>query len=79
MSGRSEWSRLTGHWRSWLARLVDIEEVTGSSPVWPTSKPRLLPGFICARKNERLSSKGFGSTYGSNLSSGSPLILRGVG
>ena len=25
-----------GHWRSWLARLYDTQEVTGSSPVWPT-------------------------------------------
>src|SRR5690606_29194503 len=25
----------TGHWRSWLARFLDMEEVTGSSPVWP--------------------------------------------
>ena len=22
------------HWRSWLARLHDTQEVTGSSPVW---------------------------------------------
>ncbi len=29
---------ITGHWRSWLARLYDTQEVTGSSPVWPTSK-----------------------------------------
>ena len=29
-----------GHWRSWLARLVDIEEVTGSSPVWPITAKR---------------------------------------
>lgn len=28
--------RSTGHWRSWLARLHDTQEVTGSSPVWPT-------------------------------------------
>ena len=27
--------RNLGHWRSWLARLVDIEEVSGSSPLWP--------------------------------------------
>ena len=26
----------TGYWRSWLARFLDMEEVTGSSPVWPT-------------------------------------------
>ena len=26
---------ITGHWRSWLARFLDMEEVTGSSPVWP--------------------------------------------
>ena len=36
---RSSCSRLsccsTGHWRSWLARLHDTQEVTGSSPVWP--------------------------------------------
>jgi hypothetical protein len=39
-------ARVTGHWRSWLARLVDIEEVTGSSPAWPIhnilSKRRLM-------------------------------------
>ena len=29
-------SKVMGHWRSWLARLVDIEEVAGSSPAWPT-------------------------------------------
>lgn len=28
---------LLGDWRSWLARIVDIDEVTGSSPVSPTS------------------------------------------
>ena len=27
-----------GRWRSWLARLVDIEEVTGSSPVRPIGR-----------------------------------------
>ena len=26
----------TGRWRSWLARLHDTQEVTGSSPVRPT-------------------------------------------
>ncbi len=35
-----------GHWRSWLARLVDIEEVTGSSPVWPTFDPAFSAGFF---------------------------------
>ncbi len=30
-----------GDWRSWLARIVDIDEVTGSSPVSPTfQRPR---------------------------------------
>ncbi len=29
-----------GHWRSWLARLYDTQEVTGSSPVWPTDHER---------------------------------------
>ena len=28
--------RNSGHWRSWLARLYDTQEVTGSNPVWPT-------------------------------------------
>jgi hypothetical protein len=28
--------RSQGHWRSWLARLHDTQEVTGSNPVWPT-------------------------------------------
>ena len=27
----------TGGWRSWLARLLDMQKVTGSSPVPPTS------------------------------------------
>lgn len=27
---------ITGGWRSWLARFVDIEKVTGSNPVPPT-------------------------------------------
>ena len=26
------------HWRSWLARLHDTQEVTGSSPVWTILK-----------------------------------------
>ncbi len=30
-----------GDWRSWLARVVDIDEVTGSSPVSPTFAIRL--------------------------------------
>ena len=30
---------VTGHWRSWLARLHDTQEVTGSNPVWPTRLP----------------------------------------
>lgn len=34
-SGRRD--GLLGDWRSWLARIVDIDEVTGSSPVSPTS------------------------------------------
>src|SRR5438874_2147339 len=27
-----------GNWRSWLARFLDMEEVTGSNPVLPTEK-----------------------------------------
>ena len=29
--------RFQGDWRSWLARIVDIDEVTGSNPVSPIS------------------------------------------
>ena len=38
--GRHPWyvRLLQGHWRSWLARLHDTQEVTGSTPVWPTLK-----------------------------------------
>ena len=35
-----------GHWRSWLARLYDTQEVTGSSPVWPTSRTPLSGGVL---------------------------------
>ena len=40
--------RLMGHWRSWLARLYDTQEVTGSNPVWPTLEeiePCFAAGF----------------------------------
>ena len=30
-------SQNLGSWRSWLARFLDMEEVTGSNPVLPTS------------------------------------------
>lgn len=48
-----------GHWRSWLARLHDTQEVTGSSPVWPTSidrsphetTERIAPSFAFLRIN----------------------------
>lgn len=37
---------LQGHWRSWLARLYDTQEVTGSSPVWP------IPLLLDLRTND---------------------------
>ena len=33
-------------WRSWLARFLDMEEVTGSSPVSTTKAPRRRGFFI---------------------------------
>src|SRR5215470_14654226 len=35
-----------GRWRSWLARLLDTQEVTGSSPVRPTQFSRHRSGRI---------------------------------
>ena len=31
---------IRGGWRSWLARIVDIDEVIGSNPIPPTKKQR---------------------------------------
>ena len=46
-----------GHWRSWLARLYDTQEVTGSNPVWPiricllctTDQLQLVGGVVFVR------------------------------
>lgn len=38
---------ITGGWRSWLARVIDIDEVRGSNPLPPTKKPALT-GFLLA-------------------------------
>ena len=39
-----------GSWRSWLARSLDMREVTGSSPVEPTNMPFV---YILKGRNSR--------------------------
>ena len=42
-----------GDWRSWLARMHDTHEVTGSSPVSPSQfKSRRIPEVGCSRPGE---------------------------
>ncbi len=61
--------RTLGRWRSWLARLYDTQEVTGSSPVRPTSI-RLASGSVCGF---------FSCRYRGRLKSCAPiLVLPGV-
>ncbi len=38
-----------GNWRSWLARFLDMEEVTGSNPVLPTAS---IKNEVLRMKNE---------------------------
>ena len=46
----------SGDWRSWLARMLDMHEVTGSSPVSPTTQRR--PGHARPRTRQRLATTG---------------------
>ncbi len=39
-----------GGWRSWLARFLDMEEVTGSNPVPPTSSLLWDVGFEASER-----------------------------
>lgn len=48
-----------GDWRSWLARLHDTQEVTGSSPVSPTSPEPTLPRRGATRPGRSASSPNY--------------------
>jgi hypothetical protein len=67
------------HWRSWLARLHDTQEVTGSSPVWTTHftplEGRLLRGFSCSIKSALQTLSGFAAHCSARLVRMQPFSL----